>query len=255
MRTYVIPLFLVAFDAWVGLLKGCKCRQVDGYFNEITHDSVVVVNATKEVDPILVIVTTGHCSKLEALVLQLQLAPKIAANAIDPYVLNKMDVVVPHSFPGLQTRFLTSNQQQILLTKYYHFMTRPTLRHDGRNESFHEDLASEIPGGCADCDLIEIIEVLFLVVHIAVSTTKEIEAIVAMCDGWIKACIDLIEVAAIALGPIFGVKIVEVEGVVDLYFSGAGSSIEEEPVLLKECQKSRLSRSWHISFLIQSCPF
>lgn len=62
-------------------------------------------------------------------------------------------------------------------------------------------------------------------------------------------------VVSLALGPIFSVEVVEVEGVVDLYFECAESSVEEEPVLLEEGQKSRLSRSWHISFLIQTCPF
>lgn len=256
LRAIGILLLFLAFDARVaGLLKCGKRGQVEDDFNEIPHHGVVVVNPTEEVDPILVIVTTGHCSKLEVLVLQLDFVPKIVTNAVDPYVLNEVDVVIAHAFPGMQTRVLASKQQQILLSKSHHFMPRSTFGHVGGNESFHEDLAGEIPGGCADCDLIEIIEVLFLVVHIAVSATEEVKTGVVVCDGGVEACIDLIVVVSLAFGPIFGVEVVEVEGVVDLYFVGVESSVEEEPVLLEEGQKSRLSRSWHISFLIQTCPF
>ena len=76
-----------------------------------------------------------------------------------------------------------------------------------------------------------------------------------MRDGRVQTCIDLVVVVSLALGPIFGVEVVEVKGVVDLYFECVESSVEEKPVLLEEGQKSRLSRSWHISFLIQTCPF
>lgn len=94
-----------------------------------------------------------------------------------------------------------------------------------------------------------------MVVHIAVSATEEEEGATVVRDGRVEACIDLMVVVSLAPGPIFGVEVVEVEGVVDLYFECVESSVKEEPVLLEEGQKSRLSRSWHISFLIQTCPF
>lgn len=176
-------------------------------------------------------------------------------DAVDPHILDQVDVVIAHTLPDMQTRVLPSKQQQILLGKGHQFMPRSTFRHVGGNESFHLDLASEVPGGRADCDLIEIIEVLFLVVHIAVSATEEEEGVTVVRDGRVEACIDLMVVVSLAPGPIFGVEVVEVEGVVDLYFECVESSVKEEPVLLEEGQKSRLSRSWHISFLIQTCPF
>ena len=134
-------------------------------------------------------------------------------------------------------------------------MPRSTFRHIGGNESFHLDLASLVAGGRADCDFIEIIEVLFLIVHIAVSATEEIKGSTVLRNGRVQSRIYLIVIVSLALGPIFSVEVVEVKGVVDLYFECAESSVKEEPVLLEEGQKSRLSRSWHISFLIQTCPF
>ena len=187
--------------------------------------------------------------------LQPQLGPKVVPDAVNPHILNQVDIVAAHAFPHLQTRVLPAKQQQVFLGQGHQFMPRSTFGHAGGNESFHEYLAGEVPGGRADCDLIEIIEVLFLVVHIAVSTAEEVKGGVVVREGGVEAGVDLVVVVALAPGPIFGVEVVEVEGVVDLYFEGAESSVEEEPVLLKEGQKSRLSRSWHISFLIQTCPF
>lgn len=151
--------------------------------NKIGHDSVVVMDAAENIYPVFVVVTTCHCPKLEVLLLKLQLGPKIVPDAVDPYVLNQMDVIVAHTLPDLQTRVLPAKQQQIFLSKGHQFMPRSTFRHIGGNESFHLDLASLVAGRRADCDFIEIIKVLFLVVHIAVGATEEIKRGTVVCNG------------------------------------------------------------------------
>jgi hypothetical protein len=77
---------------------------------------------------------------------------------------------------------------------------------------------------------------------------------IEVADGGIKPSINLVDVSSLALRPIFSVEVIEMEGVVDVHFARAQSSVEKKPVLLIESKKSRLSRSWHISFLIEFCP-
>lgn len=56
------------------------------------------------------------------------------------------------------------------------------------------------------------------------------------------------------MGPVAGVDIVEVEGVVDVEFRSADAAVKHKPVLLEEAEMGALAARGHFSPLLQPSP-
>jgi hypothetical protein len=74
----------------------------------------------------------------------------------------------------------------------------------------------EIPCWWVDGDVIEIVEVLFLITGIAVVASKQIQVLMMKDEGRIEACMSLVHEGAFTKGPVFCVNVIKMKTVVYL---------------------------------------
>lgn len=89
----------MAFDAWVIIFAdGIETLKVKLNFDEIVQNGAIVMYSSKEVYFVVVDQAACHASKLEVGSSQLQLIPNAVLDAVDPYILDEVDVVSAPTF-------------------------------------------------------------------------------------------------------------------------------------------------------------
>ena len=104
-----------------------------------------------------------------------------------------------------------------MLTHAQKTVPRSTFGHRWSCQPPHLHSAGQVSARRSECNLVEIVEISFLVVgEGAVGASKKVEFVFEVAKGGVHARIQLKLVGAFAAGPVAGVEIVEVEGVVDV---------------------------------------
>lgn len=134
-------------------------------------------------------------------------------------------------------------------------MSWPCFRHHIADKSPYADFRGNATCRCRDFKLIEIIEIKFLVLAIAISAAKHVQFVVYLGEGRVKSAVSLVLVGSFALCPVSSFDAIKMKCVVDLDVVDVDPTVKQQPVFIDAEQAGWISGCWNLSSILEFIHF